>query len=54
MQYDQIQTVTHGEKATRPSNDTTKQYNIFKYWMDENNVEFDFDTAIVRDTILYS
>ena len=38
------QEVNEGECATNPGAPATSDTKVFKYWMDENDVEFDFST----------
>lgn len=48
------QEVNEGECATNPGAPATSDTKVFKYWMDENNVEFDFSTPITKETNLYA
>ena len=46
------QTVKHGEIATKPVPDPTKDGFIFKGWVDSSGEAFDFSTPIYHDTVL--
>lgn len=48
------QEVNEGECATNPGAPATSDTKVFKYWMDENDVEFDFSTPITKETNLYA
>ncbi len=51
------QTITYGEKATRPSTDPAKEGYIFDNWYTSNTHDtlFDFDnTIITKDTTIYA
>ena len=47
------QIVEHGNKATKPADPTRDGY-IFKGWFTVANAEFDFNTAITSNVILYA
>jgi len=48
------QEVNEGECATNPGAPATTDTKVFKYWMDENDEEFDFSTPITKETNLYA
>lgn len=48
------QEVKEGECATNPGVPATTDTKVFKYWMDEDDVEFDFSTPITKETNLFA
>jgi len=50
------QSVKHGEKATEPTSNPTKDMVIFDKWTtdEDGNSEYDFNTAVTKDITLYA
>ena len=54
-QFGQVQTVTHGSKASLPENTPEKEYYRFKYWsLEEDGREYNFNTSVTQNITLHA
>ena len=46
--------VYHGNKVQEPNNPPEKEGYTFDYWIDEDGFEYDFDTPVTSDIVIYA